>query len=860
MKLYVKILFACVLSFLAAVSCVKDSADVVSHPDAIVFGIQSLDSVVTRTSYSGDGIYDSSNQLVRERIDWLETDMISVVCSQAQTVNSTHAADYSVGGVSTSTSDNGLSNATLTPVGSGLQWGSGEHTFYAMYPSVNSPNLYDNTEKGKIGISLTEFKGTIPERQTPQWNNGGKPDMKYAYMFAPATAQARSGQVDLPFSPQFTAFEFTVTSGEYASVSLSSFTFEALSDNAAVTGDFVLQNTNPGGTPSTSNVSRRITVDLTGRTVTPSAPLKFTVLALPTEIGAMRMTFEGSEIGTRTLVLKDSNDTEITFTARKKYRIGGITFPKDLSGLGEDILWDNEYILEGTLPDALEAPGSGSTVTLATGFRSCMEDSGSIYPEPFIFQHSSTGADGSWVDGLPDWLTADPGISLDGATTATTLNLTASALASNATSGRNTYVRLQQTSSGKTTSACQIMQAVYVLGNLPAALTVSHFGGTIPLSTDFRSCQDYGSSATKEPFKFQYSSNGTSGWSDGLPSWLSSSGIDLSGAAAASTPRLELSSLATNGTARTTYVRIVQPGSGKTTSACKITQDFLKFSVTASKQVIFAHGNLVVAYRDSGDHEWAFEDHQWDYSFGDGGRDASVGYQVDGTRISYFGWGTSGIGTARPPYEISVTNSLYTWSDWGLHFDDAGNGSNAKTDGTCWYTLAQSEWDHLIIGRDNHAGLVGQGRIYIDGEDRYVNGLIILPDNWALPSGCQFTSGTNLNFTANSYTTGNTTTGYNGKWSDMEAAGAVFLPAAGNRYSLGSVPAWTFGDEGYNCYYWSSSAYYSSEAYSLYFVNSMSVDSDNTHYRYQGHCVRLVHNLASGLKPVIQPIGDERDF
>ena len=91
-----------------------------------------------------------------------------------------------------------------------------------------------------------------------------------------------------------------------------------------------------------------------------------------------------------------------------------------------------------------------------------------------------------------------------------------------------------------------------------------------------------------------------------------------------------------------------------------------KFSVAPGKQVWFAHGNLVVTYKNSGDHLWEFEQNQYDYSFGNGGRSADVGYQQDGVRISHFGWATAGVrnnggdgydGTHVNfmPYSISVT-------------------------------------------------------------------------------------------------------------------------------------------------------------------------------------------------------------
>ncbi len=77
------------------------------------------------------------------------------------------------------------------------------------------------------------------------------------------------------------------------------------------------------------------------------------------------------------------------------------------------------------------------------------------------------------------------------------------------------------------------------------------------------------------------------------------------------------------------------------------------------------------------------------------------------------------------------------------------------------------EWDYLLNTRADAASKRGTGNI--DG----VGGLIILPDSWTLPSGCpQFNPGLASSYrdwSRNSYTSA--------QWSQMEDAGAVFLPA-----------------------------------------------------------------------------------
>ena len=110
------------------------------------------------------------------------------------------------------------------------------------------------------------------------------------------------------------------------------------------------------------------------------------------------------------------------------------------------------------------------------------------------------------------------------------------------------------------------------------------------------------------------------------------------------------------------------------------------------------------------------------------------------------------------------------------------------------------EWEYLLNTRPGASSKLGSGNI------NGVGGLIILPDNWTLPSECSFTSGnasSHNDWTRNSYTLS--------QWAQMETAGAVFLPAAGSR--LGT----DVGNVGYLGYYWSSSPYYEYYAYYMFF-------------------------------------------
>ena len=61
-----------------------------------------------------------------------------------------------------------------------------------------------------------------------------------------------------------------------------------------------------------------------------------------------------------------------------------------------------------------------------------------------------------------------------------------------------------------------------------------------------------------------------------------------------------------------------------------------------------------------------------------------------------------------------------------------------------------------------------------------VNGLIFLPDTWTCPAGVTFKSGFHSFDGAKYYAAYQTFTA--NQWAKLEAAGAVFLPAAGYRH------------------------------------------------------------------------------
>ena len=214
------------------------------------------------------------------------------------------------------------------------------------------------------------------------------------------------------------------------------------------------------------------------------------------------------------------------------------------------------------------------------------------------------------------------------------------------------------------------------------------------------------------------------------------------------------------------------------------------FSVGNGKKVFFSKGNLQYVGT------WQFAEHQWD-CFGTDQRD---------DHRDLFGWGT-----ATNPNNVSTNATDYSWSEWG---------ANAIADAATGYrTLTYDECVELIqnLGRSNHSGLAT-----VNG----VLGVVMLCDRWTLPVGCTFNpipESTYTNWNSNIYTAE--------QWAAMEAAGAVFLPCAGQR--AGTLT------ELVNIYpfYWINSKRSDTEAYGLSYITRLSIFIGPFH---GGMSVRLV--------------------
>ena len=254
-----------------------------------------------------------------------------------------------------------------------------------------------------------------------------------------------------------------------------------------------------------------------------------------------------------------------------------------------------------------------------------------------------------------------------------------------------------------------------------------------------------------------------------------------------------------------------------------------KFTVSAEgKKVVFSQGNLQAVFAEAGSNcTWQFAANQWDCV---GNAAANTSINGNGTvsapgTVDLFGW----VGKSNTTWEgaaiYGISNDA-TAAHYGNTYPDELKSDWGNTMGNGWFTLTAAEWNYLInrpYEGNNDWRKFGFGRI------GNVKGLILIPDSWMLPDGLSFTySKTVWSDGSNSYTTA--------EWAKMEAAGAVFLPAAG--YRTGS----TVDNVGYWGFYMSSSAAGDASNYALRFreAEETPVHPAESWVHKNGYSVRLV--------------------
>lgn len=290
-------------------------------------------------------------------------------------------------------------------------------------------------------------------------------------------------------------------------------------------------------------------------------------------------------------------------------------------------------------------------------------------------------------------------------------------------------------------------------------------------------------------------------------------------------------------------------------TACKKDQDGVtkdgaidsKFSVSESRQVRFAKGNLQYQATTG---TWRFAENQYD----------RIGYDNENISKTYsgwidlFGWGTSGWdcgNTYYMPYDWEFVDDTdlgegygplpansfdlvgtYANCDWGV-YNAISNGGNKAG---CWRTLSVDEWEYLATKRPNAAAKYGVASI--EG----TNGMVLLPDEWTLPEGITFSPGVGAEDGKEFFEKKNSYT--KEQWAQLEANGAVFLPAAGGRNEYKEITY--VGEVGR---YWSVSRcstvpYFDTWcSFTFYFQSDDMLPRELNNPRNRGRSVRLVQDV-----------------
>ena len=200
------------------------------------------------------------------------------------------------------------------------------------------------------------------------------------------------------------------------------------------------------------------------------------------------------------------------------------------------------------------------------------------------------------------------------------------------------------------------------------------------------------------------------------------------------------------------------------------------------QKVLFAPGNLQYTISTG---KWSLLSHQYDIVEETSWGRVRTNY-IEGTKgvysdyVTLFKWSATGWINPNPPLpdaeipnctnmdDSPIQANLTVAQDWGTIAHN--NTNDANLSGYTWRTPTEDEWIYVsnrIVAKDKNS----YGYAVVES----VKGLILLPDNWNGAIDPGFVYGV-VDGETNTYSSSTEPT-----WSTMEAAGAVFLPAAGYR-------------------------------------------------------------------------------
>ena len=260
-------------------------------------------------------------------------------------------------------------------------------------------------------------------------------------------------------------------------------------------------------------------------------------------------------------------------------------------------------------------------------------------------------------------------------------------------------------------------------------------------------------------------------------------------------------------------------------------------------QAYFSKGNLqaegTTASSPEGGWTWKFAENQWDCLGANGANKKVNGngtIKEDGT-VDLFGWSTDNADNYYGLNDDDTSNNG-TGGKYGGNFKDWG-----EIMGLGWHTPSfltskheNGEWRYIFYSR-SASTLNGVDNALYAKANLFgtKHGVILFPDRYVHPTGVAQPTGINAgdatSWNANAYSLED--------WAKMEAAGAVFLPAAGYRNPATGGAAL----EGVQGYYWSSTDYALDQAWDVRIYDSAAPTGGTTSYvwyRKHGYSVRLI--------------------
>ena len=247
-----------------------------------------------------------------------------------------------------------------------------------------------------------------------------------------------------------------------------------------------------------------------------------------------------------------------------------------------------------------------------------------------------------------------------------------------------------------------------------------------------------------------------------------------------------------------------------------VSTDMPKFSVAAGTQVRFASGNL--QYQSS-TQTWRFAENQYDIIGNTTANRAPTSGQEGW--MDLFSWGrwTGADADAVTPASGTVSFTDFNHSTYSI---SNGYGKN-------WRTVTNDEHGYLFNTRTGCSTINGvENARYSKATVAGRFGVMIFPDSFSWPEGVSLPTANAINQIGN-YTAGS----YDAAaWTKLEANGAVFFPAAGNRNNGSVAYSLSWG-------YYRVSTRNGADTYAVIFYVDIFYPQDNYGKSY-GASVRLV--------------------